>query len=83
MVSISLGESSDKVRAWGERVGVGFPLWLDPSGKSSAAFRVPGHPSTVLLDRQGRVVVRVPGERKWSGPEARRLLEWLLAGREP
>jgi len=39
---------------------------------------VRGHPSTVLIDRDGRIVGRVPGESDWSSPEAQRLVEWLL-----
>ena len=79
MVSVSLHEPADTVREWGEDFDVGFPLWLDPGGETPAAFGVRSHPSTVLVDRGGRIVGRVPGERNWSSPEARRLVEWLLA----
>ena len=79
MVSVSLGEPADTVREWGEDFDVGFPLWLYAGGETPAAFGLRGHPSTVLIDRDGRIVGRVPGERSWSSPEARRLVEWLLA----
>ena len=79
MVSVSLREAADTVREWGKDFGVGFPIWLDPGGETPAAFGVHGHPSTVLIDREGRIVGRVPGERSWSSPEARRMVEWLLA----
>ncbi len=79
MVSVSLREPPDTVREWGEGFHVGFPLWLDPGGETPAAFGVRSHPSTVLIDRDGRIVGRVPGERNWSSPEAGRLVEWLLA----
>jgi peroxiredoxin len=78
MVSVSLREPADTVREWGEDYDVEFPLWLDPGGETLAAFGVRGHPSTVLIDREGRIVARVPGERNWNSPEARRLVEWLL-----
>jgi len=78
MISVSLRESGDTVREWGEDFGVGFPLWLDPTGETPTAFGLRGHPSTVLIDRDGRIVGRVPGERNWSSTEARRLVEWLL-----
>jgi peroxiredoxin len=78
MVSVSLREPADTVRQWGEDLDVGFPLWLDPGGESLTAFGVRGHPSTVLIDRDGRIVGRITGARSWSTPEARRLVEWLL-----
>jgi peroxiredoxin len=81
MVGVSLREPAAQVREWGEDFGIGYPLWLDPSGALPAAFGVHGHPSTILIDRQGRIVARLPGERDWRRPEARRLLEWLLEHR--
>jgi peroxiredoxin len=78
MVGVSLREAPAVVREWGEDFGIGFPLWVDPGGTTLAAFGVPGHPSTILIDRAGRIVGRVPGERDWRSPEARRLIEWLL-----
>ena len=41
-------------------------------------FGVRGHPSTALIDRQGRIVGRILGERDWQGDAARRLIRWLL-----
>jgi hypothetical protein len=78
MVSVSLREAAETAREWGEDFGVGFPLWLDPGGESPTAFGVRGHPSTVLIDRDGRIVGRVPGARQWDSPAGRRLIEWLL-----
>lgn len=79
MVGVSLRDAAGTVREWGEDFGIKFPLWIDPGGETPAAFGVRGHPSTILLDRAGRIVGRVPGERNWSGPPARALIEWLLA----
>jgi peroxiredoxin len=81
MVSVSLREAVETVREWGEDFDIAFPLWLDPGGETPSAFGVRGHPSTVLIDREGRIVGRIPGERNWSSPEARRLVEWLLEQR--
>lgn len=59
-------------------VGVGFPLWIDAEGRTPVAFGVWGHPSTILIDRAGRMIGRVRGERDWSSEDARRLVETLL-----
>lgn len=79
MVAVSLRDPAETVREWGEDFGIKFPLWVDGGGETPAAFGVRGHPSTILLDRAGRIVGRVPGERDWSAPAARALVEWLLA----
>lgn len=80
MVAVSLGEDAGVVREWAEGLDVAFPVWIDPGGRSLAAFGMNGHPSTVLIDRTGRIVGRIPGERDWRSPEAHRLVEGLLAG---
>ena len=38
-------------------------------------------PNTILVDRAGRIVGRVRGERDWSTEDARRLVETLLNAR--
>ena len=78
MVGVALRERADVVREFAADFGVTFPVWIDPAGDGPAAFGVTGHPSTVLIDREGRIVGRVIGERDWRTPEARRLLGWLL-----
>lgn len=43
--------------------------------------RVVGYPTTVIYDKQGRERARLSGEADWSSPEARSLVEALLAER--
>ena len=80
-VSIDAGEEravATRVRDFMTEFKVTFPLWLDPEGRSQQAFGVWWHPSTILIDRGGRVVGRVRGERDWASEAARRLVEALL-----
>ena len=78
MIGVDLGESAEAARGFAREFGLGFPLWLDPDGRSLVAFGVVGHPNTILIDRAGRVVGRVRGERDWRTDDARRLIEALL-----
>ncbi len=78
VVGIGLGETPDAVRRFAEEFGIRFPLWIDGPGRGPMAFGVFGHPNTILLDHDGRVVGRVRGERKWDTDEARRLVEAFL-----
>ena len=78
---MGLNETPDAIRSFAKEFGIGFPLWIDPDGRSPAAFGVWAHPNTILIDRAGRIVGRVPGERDWSTEDARRLVEALLDAR--
>lgn len=76
---MGLSENAEAVRAFAREFGIEFPLWIDAQGRSPAAFGVWGHPNTILIDRAGRVVGRVRGERDWDTDEARRLVDALLS----
>ena len=78
VVGVALRESTETVRAFAKDFRIGFPLWIDPDGRSPAAFGVYGHPATILIDRAGRIVGRVKGERDWATDDAQRLVEVLL-----
>lgn len=59
-----------------------LPLYTDAEFK--LPFLMPGEgkmPQTVILDRQGRIRAHFSGEADWSGPEARALIDHLLAER--
>lgn len=79
LVGVGLRETPEAIREFASEFGIDFPLWIDPEGRTPAAFGVWGHPNTILIDRAGRVVGRVRGERDWSSEEARRLVKALLA----
>jgi peroxiredoxin len=78
MVGVNLRESPEAVRGFAQEFGMTFPLLLDPEGQSPRLFGLWGHPNTVLIDRQGRVVGLVRGERDWQSEAARRLVQRLL-----
>ena len=79
LVGVNLRESPEAVRAFAKEFGITFPLLLDAAGQSPRLFGLWGHPNTVLIDRQGRVVGLVRGERDWQSDAARRLVRQLLA----
>lgn len=82
MVGVNLQEDSEAVRAFGKEFSIPFPLLLDPEDRVQKLFGVRGHPSSVLLDRRGRIVGRILGERDWHGEAARQLVRSLLESGE-
>ena len=79
MVGVNLRESPEAVRGFAQEFGMTFPLLLDAEGQSPRLFGLWGHPNTVLIDHQGRVVGLVRGERDWQSEAARRLVRQLLS----
>ncbi|WP_439470801.1 TlpA family protein disulfide reductase [Brevundimonas sp.] len=57
-----------------------LPMYSDP--KFQLPFELPGKgkmPQTILLDRQGRIRAYFSGEADWASPEAKALIDALLA----
>jgi cytochrome c biogenesis protein CcmG, thiol:disulfide interchange protein DsbE len=77
-VGVNLRESPEAVRAFAQEFRIPFPLLLDAAGQSPRLFGLWGHPNTVLIDRQGRVVGLGRGERDWQSAAAKGLVRQLL-----
>ena len=79
VLAISLDEEgAKKVRPFVARLGVTFPIGLDPESKVAERYGARDLPATFLIDPQGRVVVAAKGERDWDGPEIVEYLAELL-----
>ena len=57
------------VRRFFERERIaGLPVLLDPKGAAGRQFDVQGIPSTVIIDKKGRLRARLDGAADWSSP---------------
>jgi thiol-disulfide isomerase/thioredoxin len=54
--------------------------YLDPKSAVGHAFEVRGLPTSLLIDREGKVIGRVEGAAEWDSPKMLGVLEPLLAG---
>src|SRR6516162_9880338 len=71
----------DAVRDFYREVGVEkLAIYLDPSGKGSRGLAIPGVPTTLLIDQEGREVARKMGAAEWDGPETVSLIERTMRG---
>lgn len=82
MIGIDFGDEPADVEAFGERHDLPFPLAIEDQDRAKKTFGILGCPSTVLIDRKGRIVGRTAGEGDWTGEGARALVRSLLGIRE-
>lgn len=82
VVALSIDRKGvEAVRGFYQEVGVeNLAIYVDPSGKGSHALAIPGVPTTLLIDREGREVARKMGEAKWDSPEMVSLVERTTHG---
>jgi PAS domain-containing protein len=83
MLGVDLQERPEAVQAFARESGVAFPLAVDAEDRVQRLFGVRGYPTKVLIDRRGRMVGRILGERDWGSDAARELVRSLLDGRAP
>src|SRR5258708_5368627 len=82
MIGVDFGDDPAEVEAFGERYEIPFPLAIEDQDRAKKMFGILGCPSTVLIDRKGRIVGRGAGEGDWTGESARALVRSLLGIRE-
>jgi len=82
IVTVSNDVRDIDLERFAERVDLVFPLYYDPYAELTARFEVRGLPSTVVIDRQGRVLRQFLGVQDWRAPEFQGQLEALLSGPE-
>ena len=62
-----------------ERLGLeNLGLFIDKKAKMGRAMKIRGLPTTLLLDRQHRIVGSYAGPAEWSSPDAIRMIQHLI-----
>jgi len=72
-------EPRETVLAWVRDRKLSMDVLLDVSGDVSGAWSITHTPMVYLVGRDGRLIARAIGNRGWTAPEGRALLEALLA----
>ncbi|MFP4623227.1 MAG: TlpA family protein disulfide reductase [Gemmatimonadota bacterium] len=72
------GRVEGPVSEFVDRLGLTFPVVLDPTGDTERRFGTEHLPTTVLIDRSGRVRVREVGGRSWDEEPFIGMVESLL-----
>lgn len=80
VVPISLDRTPAEAKAWLEKNDLrNLQSWHDGSYRLTGEVKLPGLPTTILYNRDGREVARLPGEAEWDSPEALALIDYLIA----
>jgi peroxiredoxin len=61
-----------------KKMGVTFPILIDPDKTASKAYGITGVPETYIVDKQGVLRERFLGPVAWDSREARQMLQKYL-----
>ena len=70
---------AERVTRFAEQKGLSFHVLHDPEQQVAGSYGVRGYPTTVVIDRTGRIVLSELGAWDWSHPDAVAWLRELLA----
>ena len=79
VLAVNMGETVEQVRVYIDKHGLSFPHVMDPEARAEQAFGIQATPTNFLIDRRGHVIAGGMGYRDWTGPQAHRLIQRLLA----
>ena len=74
------GNPGGDVAEFAERMGLTFPIWLNPSGDIQRIYRTTGVPESFVIDRHGNIVKKQIGATDWHSEANQALFERLLEG---
>ncbi len=79
LIAISVDDDPATVAAFRDKLGLTFPILLDPEQDAAAAYQTYRFPESFLIGRDGIVVERYIGPKEWAAlayvTRGRRLLE--------
>ena len=78
MLAVSVDEESEAVEKFRQRLGVSFPILLDPRQEVSRRYQTTGFPESLLIDRDGMIVERYIGPREWDHANYAKRIRKLL-----
>ena len=76
--AVNFRESPDTVRRFMAREGMNLPVLLDADGSAAKSLGIGIFPTTVAIDRRGRIRFTVTGECAWDREPATRWLRALI-----
>jgi cytochrome c biogenesis protein CcmG, thiol:disulfide interchange protein DsbE len=79
LLAVSVDPSADEVRAYRDRLGLQFPILLDPEKRVASAYQSYRYPESFLIDRDGRILSRYIGPRDWDSAAYRDRIRDLAA----
>ena len=68
LLAVSVDEEADAVALFQQRLGLSFPVLLDPERRVADAYQSYKFPESWLIDADGVLVARFVGPRDWDSP---------------
>jgi cytochrome c biogenesis protein CcmG/thiol:disulfide interchange protein DsbE len=83
LVAVSVDTDPEAVRRFRDRLGLTFPILLDPGAEVSRTYQTTGYPESFLIGPSGVIASqRFVGPRAWDDPDYVSLVQQLVAAHD-
>ena len=79
LIAVSVDEDEAAVKAFVNRLGLSFPILMDPSQEVASAYQTFRFPESLLVGRDGVVLERYVGPKDWDADAYLDRIQRLLA----
>lgn len=69
IIAVNIGDDEDKIFAFTGEYDLSFTILMDPDSSMYKIYKVPGLPTTYVIDTEGYIIYRALGGRNWDNPE--------------
>ncbi len=86
ILAVNMGEPEDAIAGFLDSLAnaVNFPILLDrPPATVAQTWPVRALPTTIMVDKSGRLAHKTTGQRTWNNPESQALIRSLLDETNP
>ncbi len=70
ILAVSIDKEEELVAPYMKKFGLTFPALLDPKSKVAKLYRTTGVPETFVVDKNGFIIHKAIGPRKWDTEES-------------
>ena len=78
ILAVNCAEKKPEVLSFMETKQLSFPAMLDEDGKVSMSYGVQGIPTSFILNRDGKIILRLVGSIDWNTAKIHAAMESLL-----
>ncbi|RLA06977.1 MAG: TlpA family protein disulfide reductase [Gammaproteobacteria bacterium] len=68
-IAFNIGEKKEVIEKFLKTTKIDFPIMLDMSSSTFRAWGGQGLPTTFFIDKDGKIVKKITGQREWDSPQ--------------
>ena len=82
MLAVSVDTSWGLIRQFYDDHNIDLPTLLDPGRRASSLYQVFKFPETYIIDKQGRIVQKIVGPKRWADPQVMAEIDDMIRDQE-